>query len=82
MRKHSKNVLESVICPFALSMDKVDWNDIKRVISTDDHKSSVIVESNSNEIFLVNVPVLLYEAIFKSGEENVIEQDLGFNELS
>jgi hypothetical protein len=82
MRKHSKNVLESITCPFAIAVDKVDWKDIKRVISTDDHQSSVIVETGSNEIFLVSIPVILYEAIFRSGEENVIEQDLGFNELS
>jgi hypothetical protein len=36
----------------------------------------------NNDIFLILVPQKLYDSIYRSGEENVIEQDLGFNDLN
>jgi len=81
MQTHSKNYIESVSCPFAIPMKQIEWENIK-VVSVDDKANTVIVETKEGTRFLVDIPDVLYDAIWKSGELNVIEQDVGFNDLT
>jgi len=81
MQTHSKNLIESVSCPFAVPMNQVEWEGAK-VVSVDDRANTVIVETKEGTKFLVDIPNVLYDAIWKSGELNVIEQDVGFNDLT
>lgn len=82
MNNHKKLDLESIDCPFAIQINKFDWNEAKIVVSFDYESETVIVEMKNGKRFLVNVPKILYEAIYKSVESNFIEQDLGFNDLT
>lgn len=82
MNKHKKQDLESITCPFVIEIKSADWNEVKAVSSLDDKENSVIIEMNNGEKFLVDVPKILYDAIYKSGEDNVIEQDMGFNDMT
>lgn len=81
MQTHSKNHAESVSCPFAVPMTQVEWEGSK-VVSVDDRANTVIVETKEGTRLLVDIPNVLYDAIWKSGELNVIEQDAGFNDLT
>jgi hypothetical protein len=82
MKTHSKTVLDSITCPFSIDHKSVNWDEVEKVISTDDKECSVIAVMKNNDIFLILVPQKLYDSIYRSGEENVIEQDLGFNDLN
>lgn len=82
MKKHYKEALQSTDCPFALDFKAVTWEKVTKILSVDDSENTVIVLLSSGEKYLVDIPDILYNAIFKSGEENVIEQDLGFDDLT
>ena len=82
MKTHSKTTLESITCPFGIDHKNINWDDVEKVISTDDKECSVIATMKNGDIFLILVPQKLYDSVYKSGEENVIEQDLGFNDLN
>ena len=82
MNKHSEKNIEAVECPFEIGMNTIDWDSVKTIISVDDVGRSVIVEMEDGSKFIVSIPSVLYNSIFKSGEDNVIEQDFGFNELT
>lgn len=81
MKKHTDENIASITCPFDLDIKSIDWNHVKAVVSVDDKEHSIIVEMNDKQRFMIDIPSLLYNAIYKSGEENVIEKDLGFNDL-
>lgn len=81
MKSHNKDVLESVSCPFAVGIKDVDFDNVASVISVDDKEGTIVVEMNDKTRFLVQIPNAVYDAIWRSGEQNVIDQDLGFNEL-
>ena len=82
MKTHTKEAVGSISCPFAIPMKDVDWSNVKSVVSVDDKANTVIVEMNDQNRFMVEIPGILYSAIWHSGEQNVIDQDLGFNELT
>jgi hypothetical protein len=52
---------------------------VKEIISVDDKERTIIVDTHDQR-YLVNVPFALYDAIYKSGERNVEENDLGFDD--
>jgi hypothetical protein len=82
MKTHSKILLDVITCPFAVDMKNINWDDVVKIASTDDKNRSVIVIMNNNDIFLVKISQKLYDAIYKSGEENVIEQDVEYYDLN
>lgn len=82
MKTHSKEVLDTISCPFPIDIKSINWNEVEKIMSTDDKKRSVILKMKDDNIFLVEIPKILYDAIHLSGEENAIEQDLGFNDLN
>lgn len=71
---------QALTCPFAIKMESVLWDTVKQVLSVDDVESTIIVEAEDNK-YLVEIPKVLFSAIYKSGEMNVIDSDLGFEEL-
>jgi len=84
MNKHLDIDLGSLECPFPLklnSFSQSDWNEIKSIISTDDKERTIIVEKKDGKKFLLSIPKLLYDAIYKSCEDKYIENDIGFNDL-
>jgi len=81
MKKHSAQKLALLTCPFAVPLDNKEW-DRAEVISTDDFDSSVIVKIDNGDVFLVNVPKVLYKAIMEAGEDHVIQGDPGFDEIA
>lgn len=81
MHKHIYNYKEASDCPFAIDFTQIKWNEVQDILSVDDFERSVIVSTNGTK-YIVAVPKVLYDAIFRSGEENVIDQDLGFDELT
>jgi len=82
MNNHKQEILDTVICPFAIAMDKIDWDDADKILSVGEKEKSVIVKMKNGDIFLVNIHPLLFAAIYREGEKNVEDQDLGFNDLS
>lgn len=82
MKTHSQEKLDSATCPFSIDIKDVEWDSVISIVSIDDKKNSVIIELANKERYIVKVPDILYNAIFRSGEENVIEQDAGFDDLN
>lgn len=81
MQTHPKEVIDTVSCPFAIPMNKIEWEGAS-VISVDDRDNTVVVKTNGGEKILVSIPEVLYNAIWKSGEINVTDQDPGFYDIS
>lgn len=75
MNKHSIDNLSKLSCPFALDMNKVEWNNVEKVISVDDIERSIIVKMKNEDIFLVNIKKSIYDSIHKSGEDHAIEME-------
>jgi hypothetical protein len=80
MQSHSKNIIDSLSCPFAIDLKDCEWHKVTQIISIDDKQRSVVVEMMTDK-FLVNIPQNLYDAIYRSGEKNVIDGDFGFDEI-
>lgn len=81
MHRHIHNYKEASDCPFVIDFTQIKWNEVQDILSVDDFERTVIVSTNGTK-YIVEIPKLLYDAIFRSGEENVIDQDLGFDELT
>lgn len=81
MQTHKKEIIDSISCPFPLSVKDIDWSLVKSIISIDDKMFSVVVKMEDDSCLIVEIPSILYGSIYKSGELNVIEEDLGFDEL-
>jgi hypothetical protein len=81
MEKHSKAALDSISCPFAVNFADFNFGSIRSVISVDDYACSIIVETEDNQRFLIEIPKNIFSAIWSAGEKNVIEQDPGFNDM-
>ena len=80
-KSHKQETLESLACPLSLSLAQIDWDTVLDVISLDDLERTIILRTTDGN-FMVNIPFCLYDTIYKAGEQNVIEQDLGFNDLT
>jgi hypothetical protein len=79
MNKHLQTHLDQLDCPFPIDLVHIKWQDVQNIISCDDYKRTVIVKTATDK-YLVNVPNVLYDSVFKSGEQNIIDADLGFDE--
>jgi hypothetical protein len=80
IQTHSEKILETISCPFPISMTNIKWPSVTSVISLDDKKRSVIVEMEGQR-YLVEIPAILYDSIYKSCEKSFMEEDLGFDEM-
>lgn len=75
MNRHTKVALESISCPFALDFKAIKWEKVTKIVSVDDSRCSVIVLLNTEEIYLVEIPCILYQAVFKSGVDDIQFQE-------
>jgi hypothetical protein len=80
MQKHTENMKTSLSCPFPIAYDCIKWEMAEKVLSVDDSERTIIVDVESNR-YLVEIPKILFDAIYKSGELNVMDSDLGFDEM-
>lgn len=78
MNTHSQELLNTIDL-FAVDFANIDWINVETIVSCDDLERTVIVKIDGR-LQHVRVDCILYDAIYKSGEQNVIEQDLGFDD--
>lgn len=80
MQSHKQSMLDDLSCPFALNFKEIVWDENIQILSIDDRLRNIIIKTQEGK-YLVDLPHILFDAIYKSGEKNVMDVDLGFNEL-